>query len=204
MSPMANNLPQVPYRGGQYPTGASQRFNPASSSAVIPQIAQMAQYGPSPTMPVPNQGYYPQQPPMHQYYGGQMSPPQSANAMPSRQNMGFYPGQMMMGHYYPGAQYGQQGQGMPPSLMQGQYGPGSPTNANDPRAMSYSSDTGRLHLQQSSGGSSTYSDVFWLPRVANNIQMVSTLDKVRCGAHQGSLDRVVRYSRSMIHSASVN
>lgn len=156
MSPMANALPQNPYQGSQYPTGASQRFNPTASPPVMPQVAQMAQYGPSPTMSVANQGYYPQQPHMHQYYGGQMSPTQASNAMPPRQNMGFYPGQMMMGHYYPpGAQYGTQAQGMPPSMMQGQYIPGSPTNASDPRAMAQNSDAGQLHFQQLRSISST-------------------------------------------------
>lgn len=163
MSPMASALPQVPYRGGQYPPGAQQRFNPAASPPMMPQVAQMSQYGPSSAMPVANPAYYAQQPHMNHYYGGgQVSPNQNANAMPSRQNMGYYPNQMMMGHnqsnfYYPaGAQYGAPGQGMPSATMQGQFMPGSPTNANDPRAMIQNSEVAQMQFQQSRMGLSTY------------------------------------------------
>lgn len=175
MSPMANALPQVSYRGGQYPHGAQQRFNPAASPPMMPQVAHMPQYGPSPSMPVPGQGYYAQHPHANQYYGGgQMSPTQSSNTMPPRPNMGYYSNQMMMGHnqsnfYYPsGTQYGAHGQGMPSAVLQGQFMPGSPTSANDPRAMNMAADAGRLPLQQSrgilNGNDSTASTVRGPPR----------------------------------------
>lgn len=163
MSPMANSLPQVPYRGGQYPHGAQQRFNPAASPPMMPQVGHMSQYGPSPTMPVPGQGYYAQHPQANQYYGGgQMSPTQSSNTMPPRPNMGYYPNQMMMGHnqsnfYYPsGTHYGAHGQGMPSAVLQGQFMPGSPTSANDPRTMNMPTDAARMPLQQSRSALSTH------------------------------------------------
>lgn len=163
MSPMVNALPQIPYRGGQYSLGAQQRFHPAASPPMMPQVAQMSQFGPSPAMPVANQAYYAQQQHMNQYYGGgQMSPTQSSNTIPSRQNMGYYPNQIMMDHgqpgfyYPPGTQYGAQSQGMPSAVMQGQFLPGSPTNANDPRAMMQHTDAARLQFQQSRAGMSAY------------------------------------------------
>ena len=149
MMHMANALPQVPYRNAHYPSNGQQRYNPTTSPHMMPQMPQLSQYGPSHSMPMVNQGYYGQPPPhMPQYYGnGQMSTTHAQSSMSPRQNVPYYPNHMVMGHsqpqyYYPhAAQYATPNQGIPNNMApHGQYMPGSPTTANDPRIAGQSPD----------------------------------------------------------------
>lgn len=150
MVPVANALPQVPYRSAHYPSGSQQRYNPTTSPHMMSQMPQMPQYGPSHSMPMVNQGYYGQPPPhMPQYYGGgHMSTTHAQSSMPPRQNVPYYPNQMVMSHsqtpyYYPHhtAQYPTSNQGIPNNMApHGQYMPGSPTTATDHRIAVQSPD----------------------------------------------------------------
>ena len=166
MAPLANSLPQSSFRGNHYPNGPQHRYNAAASPPMVPQMPQqMSHYGPSPSMSMPNQAYYGQQPPqMAQYYpGGQMPSAQAQSPIHPRQNMGYYPNQMMMGHpqagyYYPPAtQYAAPPQGVSSAMMSGQYLSGSPTTGSDPRAMGLAPDAARLPQHT---GSSTKSWIF--------------------------------------------
>lgn len=126
MAPMANALPQVQYRPGQYPVGhQQQRYNHPASPPMMPQMP----YGPSAgamNMNMGHQGYYVQQQPhMVQYYAGGQSPSQMQ--MPPRQGMAYYPQQMMMGQpqagfYYPQpTQYSTPNQSMSPTPLPRQH-----------------------------------------------------------------------------------
>lgn len=140
MAPMANALPQIQYRPGQYPVAHQQRYNHPASPPMMPQMP----YGHSAggmSMGMGHQGYYvQQQPPMMQYYAGTQSPSQMQ--LPPRQNMAYYPQQMMMGQpqagfYYPQpTQYPSPNQSMSPTPMPRQHHHhhnNSPTTMADPQ-----------------------------------------------------------------------
>lgn len=154
MASMADALPPVQYRIGQYHHGNNQRYNPTTSSPMMQQMQQMSPYGPSPGMNMAAQAYYvQQQPQMPPFYGGnQLSPAQPHSSMLPRQNIAYYPNQILMnqpaqGYYYPQpSQYGSQNQGMPTAMMLGQYMTNGPTTTVDHRFVAHNSD-GALQYQ---------------------------------------------------------
>ncbi|KAM5356127.1 hypothetical protein ACJ41O_002773 [Fusarium nematophilum] len=151
MAPMANALPPVTFRPGQYPHATQQRYNPTSSPPMMQQMPQFA--GPQ-SISIAGQGYYLQQAQMAQYYGNSMPQPQAASSIPSRQNMAYYPNQMVMGpqqstYYYPHTpQYQTSAHPVPTAIITGHYYSGNP-GANDPRAMQHDQtpEVGGLHPQ---------------------------------------------------------
>ncbi|PHH90931.1 hypothetical protein CDD83_2230 [Cordyceps sp. RAO-2017] len=95
MTTMANALPTVAYRSGQYPQGA-QRYMPTTSPPMVQQMPHMPPFGAPPPMAM-GQAYYIHQPQMPQYFGaGHMSPSQGPPPMSARQGLAYYPNQMMM------------------------------------------------------------------------------------------------------------
>ncbi|RGP79076.1 hypothetical protein FLONG3_2758 [Fusarium longipes] len=141
MASMANALPSMGFRPGQYPPTTQQRMNPAGSP---PMMQNMSQFPGHPAIPVAGQGYY-LQPQMAPYYGNQM--PQA-----QRQNMGYYPNQMMMGpqqstyYYPPGPQYQAPTQPLPNGMVSGHYVGGGPM-PNEPTVMPQRSEYGAFHPQ---------------------------------------------------------
>jgi hypothetical protein len=140
MTPVANALPSMGFRPGQYPPNNQQRMNPAGSP---PMMQHMSQF--------PGQGYY-LQPQMAPYYGNQMPQAQATNAMVQRQNMAYFPNQMMMGpqqstyYYPPGPQYQAHAQPVPNGIIPGHY-PGGGTIPNEPRIMPQQAEYGAVHPQ---------------------------------------------------------
>ncbi|KPM45436.1 hypothetical protein AK830_g1120 [Neonectria ditissima] len=137
MGPMANSLPHVAFRPGQYPHANQQRYNlPNSPSIVQP----MAQYMGHQAVQMPGQGYYVQQPQMGQYYGGYPSQTPVGSTMPQRQATAYYPNQMIMSpqssvYYYPPTpQYQHNPHPMPNTMVVGQYANPTPAT-NDSRPM---------------------------------------------------------------------
>lgn len=156
MAPMANALPQVQYRHGQYPVAHQQRYS-------HPTSPHMAPYGHSPggmNMNMNHHGYYvQQQPQMVPYYAGNQ--PQSQMQMPPRQNVAYYPHQMMMGqpqgqpqggYYYPQqqAQYPNPNQSMPqaPAPRQFQH---QNSHANNPNVVADTSSQPAIKPQHVAG-----------------------------------------------------
>ncbi|PCD22625.1 hypothetical protein FGRA07_03995 [Fusarium graminearum] len=148
MAPVANALPSMGFRSGQYPPNNQQRMNPAGSP---PMMQHMSQFPGHPSMSVAGQGYY-LQPQMPPYYGNQMPQGQAANAMVQRQNMAYYPNQMMMGpqqstyYYPPGPQYQAHTQPVPNGIIPGHY-PGGGSMPNEPRIMPQQAEYGVVHPQ---------------------------------------------------------
>lgn len=155
MVPMVNALPQAGYRHGHYPQGVQQRY-PSTPSPVVMHQMQFA----NPSMPMPNQDYYVQQPHMAPYYNaGQLSSTQAQSNISSRPPMAYYPNQMMMNHptpgyYYPPTpQYHTQPQHISTNIIPSQYMVGNPTSP-DARALHRASDADSISLQQRSQTSS--------------------------------------------------
>ncbi|KAF4955876.1 hypothetical protein FGADI_4271 [Fusarium gaditjirri] len=148
MAPMANSLPTMGYRPGQYPQNTHQRMNPAGSP---PMMQHMSQFPGHPPLPVPGQGYY-MQPQVAPYYGNQMHQAQAVNMMSQRHNMAYYANQMMMGsqqspyYYPPGPQYQPATHAVPNGVISGHLVAGGPTNS-DPGAMAQTADFGGIHTQ---------------------------------------------------------
>lgn len=148
MAPMANALPTMGFRPGQYPQNTHQRMNPAGSP---PMMQHMSQFPGHPPLPVPGQGYY-LQPQVAPYYGNQMHQAQAANMMSQRHSMAYYPNQMMMGsqqspyYYPPGPQYQPAAHPVPNGVASGHHAAGGPTTS-DPRAMAQTTDFGGIHPQ---------------------------------------------------------
>ncbi|KAL9575065.1 hypothetical protein ACKAV7_000745 [Fusarium commune] len=148
MAPMANALPTMGFRPGQYPQNTHQRMNPAGSP---PMMQHMSQFPGHPPLPVPGQGYY-LQPQVAPYYGNQMHQAQAANMMSQRHSMAYYPNQMMMGsqqspyYYPPGPQYQPAAHPVPNGVVSGHHAAGGPTTS-DPRAMAQTADFGGIHPQ---------------------------------------------------------
>ncbi|KAL6919989.1 hypothetical protein FSHL1_003966 [Fusarium sambucinum] len=148
MASMANALPSMGFRPGQYPPSNQQRMNPAGSP---PMMQHMSQFPGHPAIPVAGQGYY-LQPQMAPYYGNQMPQAQATNAMVQRQNMAYFPNQMMMGpqqstYYYPhGPQYQPHTQPVPNGIIPSHY-PGGGSMPNDPRIVPQQADYGAVHPQ---------------------------------------------------------
>ncbi|KAF5008226.1 hypothetical protein FDECE_5501 [Fusarium decemcellulare] len=154
MGPMANALPPVAFRPGQYPHGTQQRYNPTSSP---PMMQQMPQFAGHPSVPVAAQGYYLQQPQMPQYYGNQMPQAQPASTMAPRQNMAFYPNQMMMSpqqsayYFAPAPQYQPSAHPVPNAMVHGHYMSGNHA-PSDPRTMAQTVEIGGIHPQPQKQG----------------------------------------------------
>lgn len=151
MSSMAHVLPNVPYRGGQYPPGNQNRYQQASGSpSLMPQMGH--QYAGPQSMNMGEQNYYGQQHIQQYYAAGQMTSPHGATPMPTRQNMPYYQPQMAMnpsqaGYYYQSmGQYSSQGHGMM-GQVGGQYGSPGPAGI-DPR---YSSNMVTNQIQAPTG-----------------------------------------------------
>lgn len=148
MAPMANALPPMGFRPGQYPPTTQQRMNPAGSP---PMMQHMSQFPGHPAVPVAGQGYY-LQPQMAPYYGNQMPQAQATPAMVQRQNLAYFPNQMMMSpqqstyYYPPGPQYQAPAQPLPNSGVPGHY-PGGGSMPNEPRIMPQQADYGVVHPQ---------------------------------------------------------
>ncbi|RBR04121.1 uncharacterized protein FIESC28_11627 [Fusarium coffeatum] len=148
MAPMANALPPMGFRPGQYPPTTQQRMNPAGSP---PIMQHMSQFPGHPAVPVAGQGYY-LQPQMAPYYGNQMPQAQATPAMVQRQNMAYFPNQMMMSpqqstyYYPPGPQYQAPAQPLPNGGVPGHY-PGGGAMPNEPRIMPQQADYGVVHPQ---------------------------------------------------------
>lgn len=153
MAPMANSLPNVAYRGGQYHQGAQRGYQQQNGSpSMMQQMSHMGQYGGQPSMGMADGNYYGQQH-MPQYYaGGQMPSSHGAASMPARQNMPYYQPQVAMSPSPTGYYYSQMGQypGQGHSVMGqmgGHYGPQGPPGV-DPR---YSNSTMENQSQNSGG-----------------------------------------------------
>lgn len=199
MGPMANSLPQVAYRPGQYVPGSQPRYNPATSPSMINQMPHMQAFAGHPSMPMANhQGYYVQQPQMAPYYGvSQMSPTQAA---PPRQNIAYYPGQMMINHaqsayyYQPTTQYPAQAPTLPSGMMPGPFMPAHPTT-NDTHTPNHSPEsTGPPvakggHVPKS--GTGTFLSHLEICRLTQR-QKAQTGDRVLYEGLPANLDRVVR------------
>jgi hypothetical protein len=148
MAPMANALPTMGFRPGQYPQNTHQRMNPAGSP---PMMQHMSQFPGHPPLQVAGQSYY-LQPQVAPYYGNQMQQAQAANMMSQRQSMAFYPNQMMMGsqqsayYYPPGPQYQPAAHPVPNGAVSGHHAGGGSTTG-DPRAMAQTADFGGIHPQ---------------------------------------------------------
>ncbi|KAF4446610.1 hypothetical protein F53441_9741 [Fusarium austroafricanum] len=148
MAPMANALPPMGFRPGQYPQNTQQRMNPAGSP---PMMHHMSQFPGHPPVPVSGQGYY-LQPQVAPYYGNQMPQAQATNMMAQRQNIAYYPNQMMMSpqqaayYYPPGPQYQPAVHPVPNGLASGHY-PGGGSTTNDLRTMAQQTDIGGIHSQ---------------------------------------------------------
>ncbi|KAM5524875.1 YT521-B-like splicing factor [Fusarium oxysporum f. sp. phaseoli] len=148
MASMANALPTMGFRPGQYHQNTHQRMNPAGSP---PMMQHMSQFPGHPPLPVPGQGYY-LQPQVAPYYGNQMHQAQAANMMSQRHSMAYYPNQMMMGsqqspyYYPPGPQYQPAAHPVPNGVVSGHHAAGGPTTS-DPRAMAQTADFGGIHPQ---------------------------------------------------------
>ncbi|KAG8675266.1 hypothetical protein FPOAC1_001244 [Fusarium poae] len=148
MASVANALPSMGFRPGQYPPNSQQRMNPAGSP---PMMQHMSQFPGHPAIPVAGQGYY-LQPQMAPYYGNQMPQPQATNPMVQRQNMAYFPNQMMMGpqqstyYYPPGPQYQPHAQPVPNGIIPGHY-PGGGSMPNEPRIVPQQADYGAVHPQ---------------------------------------------------------
>ncbi|KAJ4008236.1 hypothetical protein NW752_010116 [Fusarium irregulare] len=148
MAPMANALPPMGFRPGQYPPTAQQRMNPAGSP---PMMQHMSQFPGHPAVPVVGQGYY-LQPQMAPYYGNQMPQAQATPAMVQRQNMAYFPNQMMMSpqqstyYYPPGPQYQAPSQPLPNGGVPAHYSGGG-SMPNEPRIMPQQADYGVVHPQ---------------------------------------------------------
>ncbi|EWG37801.1 hypothetical protein FVEG_01284 [Fusarium verticillioides 7600] len=148
MAPMANALPTMGFRPGQYPQNAHQRMNPAGSP---PMMQHMSQFPGHPPLPVSGQSYY-LQPQVAPYYGNQMQQAQAANMMSQRHNMAYYPNQMMMSsqqspyYYPPGPQYQPAAHPVPNGVLSGHHAAGGLTTS-DPRAMAQTADMSGIHPQ---------------------------------------------------------
>ncbi|KAF5963893.1 hypothetical protein FBULB1_13104 [Fusarium bulbicola] len=148
MAPMANTLPTMGFRPGQYPQNVHQRMNPTGSP---PMMQHMSQFPGHPPLPVPGHGYY-IQPQVAPYYGNQMQQAQAANMISQRHNMAYYPNQMVVGsqqspyYYPPGPQYQPAAHPAPNGLLTGHHAAGGPTTS-DPRAMAQTADLSGIHPQ---------------------------------------------------------
>lgn len=111
MAPMANSLPNVAYRGGQYSQGTQSRYQQqASSPSMMQQMPHMGHYGSQQSLGMSDGNYYGQQQ-MPQYYGGgQMPSSHGAASISSRQNMQYYQPQVAMSPSPTGYYYSQMGQ----------------------------------------------------------------------------------------------
>jgi hypothetical protein len=135
MAPMANALPHAGYRHGHYPhQGIQQRYHSTPSSAAMHQMSQMSPFA-GPPMPMPNQDYYLQQPPMPPFYGaGQLGSTQGQSNVSPRPPVPYYTNQVMMNHppagyyYAPTPQYNVQPQPISTNMMPSPYMVGSPTS----------------------------------------------------------------------------
>lgn len=128
MAPIANSLPTVGYRTGQFPQGG-QRYAPMTPPQMLQQVPHIPPYGGPPQIPM-NQGFY-----IPQYWGGgPVSPCQAPPPMSARQTLGYYPNRMVVNHpqsalyYAQGNPYPGQPPNLPMSTVHGHYPAGSHPN----------------------------------------------------------------------------
>lgn len=208
MGPLANALPQQPYRQG--PVNPSQmRYNPSGASpSMLSQAQSMHQYsGQGGMAQVPNQAYYmqQQQPQMSPYYALPISPSQPQSSMSPRTNMSYYGNQPManqqshssMGYYYPQmTPFHSHGQPPHNQAMVGAYMPIAGSQPEMRGGLTQIGDGGNnaaFATAQEPKICKFKSDAGRIHAVADGVQYRAKISRMLCVGRLESLDRAVRF-----------